>query len=422
MHKLVFFTLISASCFSQPLSWQSAVQETEKNNSELQSMIHKLNSADATVNSQYSNFLPTLTGTLGYTYGSSTTNQGSTTAFDSGSDATSRYTAQLTATENLFSGFQDAAKISQQKSIRQGIAATLTASKAKISYDLKSAFASAFYAQQSVSLSQSVSERRHQNLRLVELRYSSGRENKGSVLLSKAYYEQAKLDVMISTNSTGTSKLALAKVLGRDTWDNLEIEGKPPLNAKPKENLPLRKIIETSPAYLQAVADEEASESAIVVARSGFFPSLNLSASTTNSATTFFPSNNRWSIGASLSFPFFSGGRDYFATRSAIESSKAAQLTRANILRDGISKLGKSYTDLEEAIQKLEVDKAFEAAAQIRAKIAREKYNNGLMTFEDWDIIETDLINRQKSLLQSERDSTIAEANWEQIQGKGVFQ
>jgi len=55
------------------------------------------------------------------------------------------------------------------------------------------------------------------------------------------------------------------------------------------------------------------------------------------------------------------------------------------------------------------------------AEIARNKYNNGLLTFEDWDVIESDLINRQTTYLQNQRDRVISEAAWENIQGIGVF-
>jgi hypothetical protein len=43
------------------------------------------------------------------------------------------------------------------------------------------------------------------------------------------------------------------------------------------------------------------------------------------------------------------------------------------------------------------------------------------MSFEDWDRIENDLIQRQKTVLQSQRDRVTAEAAWEQAQGKGVI-
>ena len=62
---------------------------------------------------------------------------------------------------------------------------------------------------------------------------------------------------------------------------------------------------------------------------------------------------------------------------------------------------------------------SFAEAAVIREKVARQKYNNGLQTFGDWDLIENDLITRQKTLLATQRDRTTAEAAWEQSQGKG---
>jgi hypothetical protein len=46
-----------------------------------------------------------------------------------------------------------------------------------------------------------------------------------------------------------------------------------------------------------------------------------------------------------------------------------------------------------EAVEKTKVDNSFWEAASTRARIARQKYNNGLLTFEDWDVIENDLID-----------------------------
>jgi outer membrane protein TolC len=58
----------------------------------------------------------------------------------------------------------------------------------------------------------------------------------------------------------------------------------------------------------------------------------------------------------------------------------------------------------------------------LRAEIARSKYNNGLTTFDDWDLIESDLINRQRAVLSSQGNRVVAEAAWEQAQGRGALQ
>jgi hypothetical protein len=44
------------------------------------------------------------------------------------------------------------------------------------------------------------------------------------------------------------------------------------------------------------------------------------------------------------------------------------------------------------------------------------------MQFENWDLIETDLISKQKIAVQTVRDRHIAEATWLMTQGKGVIQ
>lgn len=50
--------------------------------------------------------------------------------------------------------------------------------------------------------------------------------------------------------------------------------------------------------------------------------------------------------------------------------------------------------------------------------IARSQYSNGLISFENWDIIENDLINREKNLLIGKRDLGLAEATYLRNLGK----
>jgi outer membrane protein TolC len=80
--------------------------------------------------------------------------------------------------------------------------------------------------------------------------------------------------------------------------------------------------------------------------------------------------------------------------------------------------LAQAHAGFIAAVAKLAVDEEFAAAAQLRAEIARSKYNNGLLSFENWDIIENDLIARQRALLASRRDRVIAEAAWQQAIGQ----
>ncbi|MBA7676181.1 hypothetical protein ES703_84422 [subsurface metagenome] len=79
--------------------------------------------------------------------------------------------------------------------------------------------------------------------------------------------------------------------------------------------------------------------------------------------------------------------------------------------------LEETWTELQDAIDKVQVKKKFLKAAEERAKIAQTQYSSGLITFNDWIIIEDNLVSTKKSFLDAQADALIAEANW--IQAKG---
>ena len=63
--------------------------------------------------------------------------------------------------------------------------------------------------------------------------------------------------------------------------------------------------------------------------------------------------------------------------------------------------------------------KQFVEALRLRAEIGRAKYENGLMSFDDWYGIENELVDREKNLLKSQRERVAAEANYQLLLGQG---
>ena len=79
--------------------------------------------------------------------------------------------------------------------------------------------------------------------------------------------------------------------------------------------------------------------------------------------------------------------------------------------------LEETWTELQDAIDKVQVQKKFLEASEERAKIAQAQYSSGLILFDNWIIIENDLVKTKKSFLDAQANALIAEANW--IQAKG---
>ena len=68
-------------------------------------------------------------------------------------------------------------------------------------------------------------------------------------------------------------------------------------------------------------------------------------------------------------------------------------------------------------IDMVEVKQKFLEAAQERAKITQSQYSTGLISFDNWTIIEDDLVSTRKSFLDSKADALIAQAYWVQAKG-----
>jgi outer membrane protein len=411
------------------MTWQDCLDLARKNNADVQATESNVRALMDRERAAYNGFLPQLSADLTYNK-SSTSTVGFTSSPTTGVvQSGSGYAASLSARQSLFSGLQDYAAVRQAQANVRVALATADTVRARVTYELKSAFAGLQYSKAYEQLAAQIVTRREDNLRLVQLRFESGNENKGSVLLSEAYRNQAKLDRLQASNARRVARAQLARALGFDDPnelgpldDTFEIQGDPPLTEPPASPPDFRRLAMQTPDFRQTSAQEAAAEAALTSARSQFFPTLTVNGTAGRQGPDFFPDlNNRWSVGVALSLPFFSGGKDYYATKAAGQSLSQAASARQNSGRQTDAALELAYANYTEAVLKLQVDDSFRKATALRAEIARKKYNNGLQTFEDWDVIENDLITRQKTYLASKRDRAVAEASWEQAQGKGEF-
>lgn len=417
-NALIVMTCVSFMNFAeakQTITFNQAIDLAVRNNLEVQASYEAYKASTYDKKSTRSAFLPRLSGTLSYEKVNNAPKNGASSENDA-------YAGSLSLSQNLFNGFADSAnlKIADSKVVTSE--ANLQETKAQISYDLKNAVANYFYAKDSLNLSSDIKKRREDNLRMVELRFENGRENKGSVLLSKAYLEQAKLDYLRAENAMNTSLTFLRRVLNINDNSEVEITDVPVVDG-PDSNAPnFDALIELTPDAKRFKASLDNASATLESSRSGFLPSWDLSASVGKTGNDFFPDDNRrWSAGTSLTWSFFDGGKDFYASNSSALLVKAAEKRLENQNLELKRVLTENYTAFVEAVATVKVSTAFLEAAKVRAEIARSKYNNGLSNFDDWDIIENDLITRQKDFTLKLRDRLIAEASWERSQGTGVI-
>ncbi|MCB0222040.1 MAG: TolC family protein [Chrysiogenetes bacterium] len=392
------------------LTWDECIAEAAAYNASLQAADRRLRAAQMNVDSAHGGYFPEVNAEFNYDYG----DRGST-------GNTNSYSAGIKGKQNLFGGFAD------EKRIEQARAAVLLAKserqivRAQVSFELKTGFQELLFAQSNKALTGQIIARREENYRLVSLRYDSGRENKGSVLLFQAYLEQARYEDLQAGHDVEVARAQLRRVMGRDERAEFTASGVVPMS-DPLSAPDFGELARQTPEYQQALYQEQFDLRAISLARSPLYPSLDLNGQFVREGDDATPDDNNWSVGASLNVPLFSGLRDYYSVKSARALAEASSVDALDAVRRARTRLEQTHAAFVESRQKVLVDELFMKAASIRAEIARSKYNNGLLSFEDWDVIENDLISRQKNHLQSLRNHVTTEAAWQQAQGKAVFE
>jgi outer membrane protein len=396
----------AANAQANRLDFSTCLKAVSTSNPELLSSEANLRSQEELVAGSYSAFFPSVNASIGMIRNDPKTNPDP------------RYPGSLSVSYNLFSGLRDRAKVRTAKANLEIARANLDSVRAKVSFQLRQAFAQALYATENVSLTRAIRERRAQNERLVRAQYESGRENEGSYLFSKGLLEQAEYDERVARDQAVIAAQNLSHVLGFDSV-TVEAEGDVPVSTPP-ERANVEELLVLTPVHRIQNAKIELADAAFESARSGFSPSLDLTGSTGFSGPEpTFSQNRNSTFGLTLTLPLFSGLSTFRDLRSAGELQDSADRTRASVDFETLSNLRQALYSFQQSIQKLKVDTNLKNAATIRATIARKRYNHGLLMFEQWDIIETDLINRQKNALASKRDRIIAEGNYRQIQGLG---
>jgi outer membrane protein TolC len=119
----------------------------------------------------------------------------------------------------------------------------------------------------------------------------------------------------------------------------------------------------------------------------------------------------------SVTLPLFEGGSRLANLQKARSRLRQAEANMYSGRDSIIITLEETWKTFMDSVGTLEVQKKFLSAAEERAKIATAQYSSGLINFDDWVIIEDNLVTQKKSYLNSQTNVLTAEARWVQAQG-----
>ena len=396
-----------------PLTLDNCLAEAAENNPNLAASRLAVQKAKYDYKASYGDMLPQVSANAGNSRSRSESSAGTANTAD-------RATYGVSASQSLYTGGRNRAAVDQGSANLQAAEADLGARRSTLTYDVRKAFAELLFAQEQIDLARTILKRRHDNLDLIQLRYEGGRENKGALLLTQASARDAEYGVAQAERFLSVARRQLARVLGRDESDLIQISGKLE-SGHPVSTADFDALAADTPSHRRAIAEFSAARAGVDSAKSQYFPELAANASAGRSGESWMPDQDEWVLGVSLSFPFFQGGKNIMNVRGAEAELKRVEANLRATDADLVLNLQQALADYADAVDRTEVQSAYLKAEEVRAEIGRSQYASGMLSFEDWDRIENDLIGSQKDDLAGRRDAVLAEANWEMVQGKSLL-
>jgi outer membrane protein TolC len=410
MQPLHAFTLIAAlavnAAAQSALTFDEARKAMLAANPQAASAAADLETARSRVTGARAGLYPSVSASAGYARGGM-----------QGADASDSYSYGVNGTQPLFSPAITAGLRSAKASLNIS-EASYDRVAARLSYELKAAFADILNARETIKLSQETLKRRAENLELIRLKYQAGRENKAALLETEAVLKTAEWQHERYRKNLRLLERRLNRLLARSSQAAVPDLALPQPPEPPADFSAFAAALETHYSLRSARATVAISNYSIDAARSVILPAASASGNYSWAGASWPASSNSWSLGASLSLPLFSGGRlssGLAAARSSLRSSEAA-------LRDAREEVSLNAEDAflawREARSYMDVARSSLGAAEARAWLVRKQYLAGQSSYFEWRNVEEQLISEQNQYLAAGRGLSLGYAAFTQAIGE----
>lgn len=382
-------------------TWDEVASLAEKNNEGLRIAEKNLEAMEWQHKKSLTSFLPQLSASAGY---------GKT---DTGGTSSTSASYGLSATQSLFNGFGNLNASKKAYAQLEYSRADLVQKKADALYSVRSAFIDLMIAEKDLALQEQILARRLENAKLIDLLYNSGKEDKGNMLLTLADVESSKVSVSQAKRAFDLAVLKLSQLVGTV----IEKADIPETTADVKNNADTAELALKSPSYSMAKYTYDIAAISADEALSGLLPDISASGSLRRTGSEWPPQTESRSWSVSLSYAFFSGGRNIIEKIiKDVEKERAAQSLKQS-KKDIFYSVSSAYNSLAGKTETLDVKALYLKASKERSKIARTKYINGLMSYDEWDRTENSYISAERDVLSSQKDALIAEAAYKNSYG-----
>ena len=404
---LILFSNASAETFS------AALKKAYNDNNELNAERESLNISEQELKVSISSYLPsvTLSGSKSSEDTNKLTNQNGTDATISDVDPTVQ---SLTITQTLID-FGRGAELSKSKIGIELAKAKLLKKEQEILYKSIEAYTGLISANEKLKINRSNVDLLDRQVETDRIRLERGNISLSDVAQSESSLAGAQAKLIQAENDFLTSKLNYQNVIGTiNDAESLDKSSIVIVNLPNELNSAIEISKKGNPDLIIAQLEYEQSKKDTTTARSDLAPTATLSfdRSKTDDLSSTFDEKEQDTLKATVTWPFFSGGKNYanLNKNKSLESQK-------NLLLDNMIK--KNQTDVASAWSNYLSNKSLlnSVRAQVNAaEIANEgivaEYNSG-SDRTTLEVIQSNalLLDAQISLADSERNYILSQFN-----------
>jgi outer membrane protein TolC len=330
------------------------------------------------------------------------------------------YSYGVSGKQTLFDGFKAVHDIKSAKLRITALAYNYRVVSSEVRYQLKKAYVELMRTEDEVSLLAEIMQRRQENLKLVEVRYQAGREHLGSLKLSQASLSQAVFDVAKAKRDITVAQESLLSAMGVKSLkkaEKIQVVKDYMLRLDERNKPSFSEISRGNPMIQQMIFLSKASQEDVKATQALFYPSAYLTFEYGRANIQMPIDKKEWNIGLQLTYPFFTGGADWYLLKKKEAQKRRLLAETANMENTVLFTLTSLWANFSNTEQKINVTADLLAASEERAKISRMQYSLGFIKFDNWSIIEDSLVDAKRKMLTAKADVLLAEATWLQAVG-----
>ncbi|HMK50588.1 MAG TPA: TolC family protein [Thermodesulfovibrionales bacterium] len=335
---------------------------------------------------------------------------GSSSSFD-------QYSAGVNLSQLIYDFGKTPTQVKIQKYNFDSSRSDFASTSEQIIFNVRQAYYGVLQAKRNKDVSTESVRQFQQHLEQAKGFFEVGTKPKFDVTKAEVDLGNAKLNLILAENSVRIALVNLNNSMGVPNAPEYTLEDN--LTFQKYSILlgdALSRAFRSRPDLKSAISRRQAAQSAIDLARTGYYPVVTGNAAY-NWSGEKFPLEHGWDIGAAVSFPIFSGFLTKYQVQEAKSNLNVLQANEESVRQTVISDVQQAFLNLKAAEERVPTAQLNVEQAQENLDIANGRYAAGVGNPIEVTDAEVSLITAKTSYIQALYDYKVAQASLDKAMG-----